>query len=121
MNGGLIRLLCTACTTAIRTPGPLAPPRRAFRLPRGRRVAVHGAASGTSKMLSRPPALHAAVAEPRRFWIFRPRKSASSPGAITAAFFADAMLTKFESGLAGPAAGAAQVPGALRFGRVSPR
>src|SRR5437667_67780 len=65
-------LLWTACTTAIRTIAD-APPRRAVRLPPGRSDAVHGAPSGTSKVLSSPPSGHAAGAEPRMFAIFRER------------------------------------------------
>src|ERR671931_2141020 len=98
-----------ACTAAMRTP-VAAPPRRAVRLPPGRSDAVQGVASGTSKMLSRPPSGHAGGAAPRTFWIFRDRKPDSSPGASTAAFFAAAIDTKLLLTFAAPAAGAAHVP-----------
>src|SRR5947209_13740949 len=94
----------------MRPPASPLPPRRAVRLPPGRSDAVQVVASGTSKMLSRPPSGHAGGAAPRMFWILRDRKPDNSPGASTAAFFAAAIETTLLLTLAVPPAGAAQVP-----------
>src|SRR5438552_1062802 len=102
----------------MRTPEGV-PLRRAVRLPPGRSDDEHGAESGTSKTLSRPPSAQAAGAEPRMFWILRERNVDSSPGERTAAFFAAAIEAKLLLALAAPVAGAAQVP-PPGIARVSP-
>src|SRR5262249_61563747 len=104
---------------AILTPA-FAPVNLTVRLPPGRSDPVQGEASGTTSSLVSPAAEHPGVVTPRMFRIFRPRNTAISPPAKTAAFLAAAIAAVFALGAAGMVPAAAHPPAAAGIRFTSP-
>lgn len=90
------------------------------RVPPGRRVPVHGAVRGIDIGLSESESGQPGVGTPLTSAILSARKVAISPPANTAAFFVAAIAAAVEFGAAETVPGAAQVPGEVRLGLVSP-
>ena len=90
------------------------------RVPPGRRVPVHSGVRGIGIGLSESESGQLGVDTPLMSAILSARKVAISPLANTAAFLLAAIAAAVELGAAEIVPGAAQVPGELGLGLVSP-